>query len=455
MISSDVRRAIERAVAAAGLEPAEPGLRPTGTPGQYASTVAFAFGERPERVAARIVASLANTGLANTGLGNAAHIARAEVTGPGFITITVSPEDLADLPARIAAAGLACAASDALRGLTVPAPPPAPPLAAPSWEEARTALAAQLTARLAAAAGATVARWEGTERTGLTPHGDQFAVGGGDRVRSAAEGSGPLATGQRPETAGPGGSDMMAGFAIGPAGARIGGYGGQGGWGAGAPHAGSLSPREITVAAAVAFAGPDAVRFSLARAVPGRPVLIDPRKIARHVLDNPAYAVRYAHARAASGVRWAAGGGNGGQGGWPGGMGGGSPLCGKEAGAPHAGSPPSMEIRETTARPISLPLIGRAPGGYGGSPPREIAVLLDALSWLPERVATAARRGRPDEFARYLEELASATIVALISAGDPGSARSPGTDRLSLARAARTGLAAGLGLLEVSAPDRV
>jgi arginyl-tRNA synthetase len=114
--------------------------------------------------------------------------------------------------------------------------------------------------------------------------------------------------------------------------------------------------------------------------------------------------VRYAHARAASGVRWAAIGGNGGS--------------------------PSMEIRET-------------------------AVLLDALSWLPERVATAARRGRPDEFARYLEELASATVVALISAGDPGSARAPGTDRLSLARAARTGLAAGLGLLGVSAPDRV
>jgi len=181
---------------------------------------------------------------------------------------------------------------------------------------------------------------------------------------------------------------MMAGFAIGPAGARIGGYGGS-------------SPREIT-AAAVAFAGYDAVRFSLARAVPGRPVQIDPEIIARHVLDNPAYAVRYAHARASSGVRW--------------------------AGAPYAGSPPP---REATA------------------------VLLDALSWLPERVAIAARRGRPDEFARYLEELASATIVALISAGDPGSARAPGTDRLSLARAARTGLAAGLGLLEVSAPDRV
>jgi arginyl-tRNA synthetase len=354
VISSDVRHAIGRAVAAAGLEPAEPGLRPTGTPGQYASSVAFAFGEHPERVAARIAGLLTNTALTNTG-----HIARAEVTGPGFITITVPPESLANLPERIAAAGPACATSDALRGLTIPAPPSADPLAAPGWEEAKTALAAQLTAGLATAAGATVALSGDTERTGPTPNGDQSAVGGGGTDRSSAPRSGPLVTGRRPET---------------------------------------------DVAAAVAFAGYDAVRFSLARAVPGRPLQIDPRIIARHVLDNPAYAVRYAHARAASGVRWAAIGGNGGS--------------------------PSVEIQKT-------------------------AVLLDALSWLPERVATAARRGRPDEFARYLEELASATVVALISAGDPGSARAPGTDRLSLARAARTGLAAGLGLLGVSAPDRV
>jgi arginyl-tRNA synthetase len=80
---------------------------------------------------------------------------------------------------------------------------------------------------------------------------------------------------------------------------------------------------------------------------------------------------------------------------------------------------------------------------------------MDALSWLPERVATAGRRGRPDEFARYLEELASATIAALICAGIPGSAQGPGTDRLGLAGAARTGLAAGLGLLGISAPDRL
>jgi arginyl-tRNA synthetase len=88
-------------------------------------------------------------------------------------------------------------------------------------------------------------------------------------------------------------------------------------------------------------------------------------------------------------------------------------------------------------------------------------VLLDALSWLPERVATAARRDRPDEFARYLEDLASVTIDVLTTArdpgcaADPGAAPAPGSDRLSLASAAQTGLAAGLGLLGVSAPDRL
>jgi len=59
------------------------------------------------------------------------------------------------------------------------------------------------------------------------------------------------------------------------------------------------------VTAAVAFAGRDAVLFTLARAVPGQPLRVDQAIIARHVLGNPAYAVRYAHARAASGVRWA------------------------------------------------------------------------------------------------------------------------------------------------------
>jgi len=356
VITSDVRRAIARAVAGEGLGPADPGLRPTGTPGQYASSVAFASGEQPSSVAARLAARLAD----------ADGIARAEVTGPGFIAVTVTPEALAALPDRIVAAGPSCAASDALRGVRISAPPAGDPLAEATWENARAALAPQLTARLAAAAGATAALPEDVERSLSSPPRKQLADGGDATARYSIRKEAPAA---------------------------------------------SRLPPETEVARAVAWAGADAVRFSLARAVPGKPAGIDQRIIARHLLGNPAYAVGYAHARAASGVRWA------------------------------ANSRPSTLGRAAVPR---HPLAHQAE-----------LVLLDALSWLPERVAVAARRGRPDEFARYLEELASATIAALICAGYPANARVPGTDRLAMAEAARTGLAAGLRLLGVDAPDRL
>ena len=133
------------------------------------------------------------------------------------------------------------------------------------------------------------------------------------------------------------------------------------------------------MARAVAFAGRDAVTFTLARAIPGKPLRVDQQIIARHVPGNPAYAVRYAHARAASGVRWA----------------------------------------------VASPAADTIGSGHGASPSREATALLDALSWLPERVATAARRGRPDEFARYLEDLASVTVDVLSSASHPGKRRRP------------------------------
>src|SRR5581483_2094246 len=163
-----------------------------------------------------------------------------------------------------------------------------------------------------------------------------------------------------------------------------------------------------SVEKALEFAGVDAVRFALASMRPGaKPP--DPRRTARHVLGNPAYAVRYAHAAAAAVLRWA----------------------GTEPGATSAAG----------FRPSRL------------TEPGEL-VLLDALSWLPERVAVAARRGRPDEFARYVDTLATKTIDTMSTTGfTTGPAVSP--ERLWLARAARTGLAASLGLLGITAPDRI
>ena len=214
---------------------------------------------------------------------------------------------------------------------------------------------------------------------------------------------------------------------------------------------------------AVAFAGLDAITYALARVPPEHPVALDPAAWARHVPANPAYAVRYAHSCAASTLRWAA----------------------------------ALDLTRGEAAVVR-------PGSLAH--PRERAVLA-ALSWLPEQVARAARRGRPHEFAVFLEELAETYQVCRVSCpawperghdgaqhegartegartegaergtrnegtrtegtrtegtrnagtrnqGLPGDARTVRA-RLWLAGAAATGLAAGLELLGVGAPSRM
>jgi len=319
VITADLRRAILEAAGPQVSPDADPLLRPGPQPGSYASSLPFRLGPGEAAALAERMA-------------REPWVAAADLTGPGYLTVTVTRDALAALAVRIARAGPACAASDALAGRTVTSPADEQRAeanwpAAPDWPSARAALAASLTARLAAAAGATLIL--PTERSVVSP----------------------------PAPASP-------------------------------------------VPAAIAYAGRDAVRFALARMPPGG---APPQAaiIARHVLDNPAYAVRYAHAAAAAVLRWAA----------------------------------ALDTRPGGFQPRLL------------AAPEELA-LLDALSWLPERVAMAARRGRPDEFARYLEELAARTI-------DTMSTSSISSERLWLADAARTALAAGLGLLGVSAPERI
>jgi arginyl-tRNA synthetase len=327
MLTAELRRAI---LAAAGRLDADPLLRPGPGPGQYASSLPFRLGGPPAQAAAALAARLTNE----------PWIAAAEPTGPGYLTVTVTSEALAGLALRIPQAGPACAASDALHGRTVTAPVE-PDLAEHDWPGARAALAAHLTARLAATAGATIIF---------------------DAERSVVPAPAPLA----PARAGP---DSLA----------------HARW----------------------YAGPDAVRFALARMPPGQAEAPRAAQIARHLIANPAYAVRYAHAAAAAVLRWAA-------------------------------------------------ALGSRPAGFSPrllTAPPELA-LLDALSWLPERVAMAARRGRPDEFAGYLEELAARTIDTMSTTGFT-TISSISSERLWLADAARTGLAAGLGLLGISAPSRL
>ncbi len=144
MITAALRQAL---LAAAGQD-GDPVLRPGPAPGSYASSLPFRLtrpGQDPRDVAAALADQLAGE----------PWIAAAEVTGPGFLTVTVTHDTLAGLAVRIARAGPACTHSDALRGRTVPAAPGAL-AAAPDWPQARAALAANLTARLSAAAGATV-----------------------------------------------------------------------------------------------------------------------------------------------------------------------------------------------------------------------------------------------------------------------------------------------------------
>jgi arginyl-tRNA synthetase len=322
VLTAELRRAI---LAAAGRLDADPLLRPGPGPGRYASSLPFRLGGPPAQAAATLAARLINE----------PWIAAAEATGPGYLTVTVTPEALAGLALRIPQAGPACAASDALHGRTMTGPA-APDLAALGWPAARAALAAHLTARLAATAGATII----------------YAA-----ERSVVPAPAP--------------------------------------------------PEPDSLAYALWYAGPDAVRFALARMPPGAAEPPRAAQIARHLITNPAYAVRYAHAAAAAVLRWAAALGSRPAGFWP---------------------------RLLTAPP-------------------ELA-LLDALSWLPERVAMAARRGRPDEFAGYLAELAARTIDTMSTTGFT-TISSISSERLWLADAARTGLAAGLRLLGISAPSRL
>ncbi|MBV9204578.1 MAG: hypothetical protein JO037_04040 [Actinobacteria bacterium] len=364
MITADLRRVL----AELSGDHTDPRLRPGPVPGSYASGLAFRLaraGHDPRELAAVLAARLERR----------PWITAAEVTGPGFVTVTVTRDTLARLAVRVAQAGPACAVSDALAGRTVTVPAETGLAAAPDWPRARGALAAQVTARLAAAADAKVIiDAERTRPPALLP-----------RSPGPAGRPGPAT----PSPAPPGRSRPVVPAASVPS----------------APFLAGSGP----VADAIRYAGEDAVRFALARTPPGGP-WPRPAIIARHVLANPAYAVRYAHAAAAAVLRWAA----------------------------------ALGIRPAGPEEFRPRLL---------ADPGELA-LLDALSWLPERVAVAARRGRPGEFAGYLEELAARTIGTMSTTGFTAIA-SISSERLWLADAARTGLAAGLGLLGVGAPNRL
>ena len=173
-----------------------------------------------------------------------------------------------------------------------------------------------------------------------------------------------------------------------------------------------------SVAEAVAYAGAEAVRYALARALTEPAGGIEPRDLVTSDLTDPYYAVRFAHADSASTLRRAA-----------------------ELGLPR--EEPDGHL-----------------AGLLGQPP-EIA-LLRQLSWLAERVAGTARRRRPAELPRYLEEAARAWLdcrescPALPFGGQAAPRSAAGISaRLWLADATRTVLATGQRLIGVTPRDRL
>jgi arginyl-tRNA synthetase len=182
-----------------------------------------------------------------------------------------------------------------------------------------------------------------------------------------------------------------------------------------APPAPGPPPDQCAVAAAIAFAGAGRVRYALARTAAGGAGAMGRQLSVSNVLSDPFAAVCAAHADAASTLRWA---------------------C--DLGI-RRGEPESLVAGPRTHR-------------------RE-RELLTAISWLPERVAGAARRRQPHQLAGYLEYLAGAWLdcrescPALPFGGQSAPRDEAGmAARLWLADATRTALAAALGLLGVAAP---
>jgi arginyl-tRNA synthetase len=168
----------------------------------------------------------------------------------------------------------------------------------------------------------------------------------------------------------------------------------------------------VTLEELVGAIGADAGRYALARYSTDSMIDLDLDLWARNTSDNPVFYVQYAHARVASLLRNAA-----------------------DLGIDKGDLDPTLLVHEREGD------------------------LLGALGELPRVIATAAELREPHRVARYLEELAGTyhrfyDSCRVLPRGDEEV-----TDlhraRLWLVEATRVALANGLGLLGVTAPDRM
>jgi arginyl-tRNA synthetase len=171
----------------------------------------------------------------------------------------------------------------------------------------------------------------------------------------------------------------------------------------------------VTLQELVEMIGVDSLRYTLSRYPADSPLTLDVEEITRQASDNPVFYVQYAHARLSAILR-----------------------NGADLGITPAGGPefdPSL---------LSHELEGE---------------LLRSLADFPRVVAAAAQLREPHRVARYLEDTASKfhrfyDSCRVLPMGEEEPAPIHGA-RLLLVAATRTVLANGLGLLGVSAPERM
>jgi len=200
----------------------------------------------------------------------------------------------------------------------------------------------------------------------------------------------------------------------------------------------------VTLRELIDLIGVDALRYTLARYPADSPLTLDATEMTRQASDNPVFYVQYAHARVASILRNAAELGLAGFAGFAGFVTGASAPS-----STSGGGAPSSTSGEAPSSTSGLSLLTHEREGE----------LLRALAEFPRVVQAAAQLREPHRVARYLEDTAAAyhrfyDSCRVLPMGDEEP-----TDlhraRLTLVAATRIVLANGLGLLGVSAPERM
>jgi arginyl-tRNA synthetase len=170
----------------------------------------------------------------------------------------------------------------------------------------------------------------------------------------------------------------------------------------------------VTLKELVDMIGVDPLRYTLARYPADSPLTVDIEHITKRTADNPVFYVQYAHARMASILRNA-----------------------RDLGLSPAGAD------------FDAGLLSHEREGN----------LLRALGDLPRIVQQAAELREPHRVARYLEQTAATfhrfyDVCRVLPRGDEPAGPLHAA-RLLLVEATRTVIANGLGLLGVSAPERM